>query len=248
MGPTRAGIISWTNSSFALYCQASLELTNKRHKVIGSHRYTRDRREQDEFHDIARYGRYLRAKTYSLGSSLEARHFFMAIKQRRSRRQVPVNPPVDKTKLREEFNSIRQSYELFSSKNYNVIFAPTRVIPKIFQETGRLREITFRAVGEGTNRATDIDEYDFYYHHLIVWDNDTDSVVGAYRLGKGREILSQYGVKGFYINSLFRMDKSFEPYLSESLGWEDHSLYRNIKGRHCHFFFCGRAALYLHLC
>jgi putative hemolysin len=98
-----------------------------------------------------------------------------------------------------------------------VIFAPTRVLPYIFEETCRLREITFRAVGEGTNRATDIDEYDFYYHHLIVWDNETDSVVGAYRLGKGKEILNQYGMKGFYINSLFRFDRSFEPYLSESL-------------------------------
>ena len=194
------------------------ELINKRHKVITVRIGTPVTvREQDEFHDIARYGRYLRARTYSLGSALEAKHFFMGVKKSRSRRQVPVNPPVDKTILREEFNSIRQSYELFSSKNYTVIFAPTRIIPNIFQETGRLREITFRAAGEGTNRATDIDEYDFYYHHLIVWDNDTDAVVGAYRLGKGREILSQYGVKGFYINSLFRMGRFFEPYLFESL-------------------------------
>ncbi len=194
------------------------ELINKRHKVI------RVRigkpvtvNEQNEFHDIARYGRYLRARTYSLGSGLEARPFYTGIRQRHNHSQVPVASPVDRTKLRDEFDSIRQSYELFSSKNFTVIFAPTRVIPNIFQETGRLREITFRAVGEGTNRATDIDEYDFYYHHLIVWDNNTDSVVGAYRLGKGREILSQYGMKGFYINSLFRMDRSFEPILSESL-------------------------------
>jgi putative hemolysin len=194
------------------------ELINKRHKVI------RVRigkpvtvREQDEFHDIAQYGRYLRARTYSLGSTLEARPFFMGSGQRRSRRQVPVAQAVDKLKLRDEFNSIRQSYELFSSKNYSIIFAPTRVIPYIFEEIGRLREITFRAVGEGTNRATDIDEYDFYFHHLVVWDNDTDAVVGAYRLGKGREILSQYGMQGFYINSLFRIDKSFKPYLSESI-------------------------------
>ena len=194
------------------------ELINKKHKVIMVRIGTPVTvREQDEFHDIARYGRYLRARTYSLGSALEARPFFMGSRQRRSHSQVPVAEPVDKTKMRDELSNIRQSYELFSSRNFTVIFAPTRVIPNIFQETGRLREITFRAVGEGTNRATDIDEYDFYYHHLIVWDNNTDSVVGAYRLGKGREILHQYGIKGFYINSLFRMDRSFEPILSESL-------------------------------
>ena len=194
------------------------ELFNKRHKII------RVRigkpvtvREQAEFHDIARYGRYLRARTYSLGSTLEARHFFPNLRQRRSKRQVPVADPVDKAKLRDEFNSVRQAHELFSSKNFSVLFAPTRVIPNIFREIGRLREMTFRAVGEGTNRATDIDEYDFYYHHLVIWDIDTDSVVGAYRLGKGKEILSQYGIKGFYINSLFRISKAFEPYLHESI-------------------------------
>ena len=77
--------------------------------------------------------------------------------------------------------------------------------------------MTFRAVGEGTNRATDIDEYDFYYDHLIVWDDEAGSLVGAYRIGKGKEILRQYGIKGFYINSLFRISKSFEPVLEESL-------------------------------
>lgn len=194
------------------------ELINKRHKVI-TVRIGKPVtvREQGEFHDIARYGRYLRARTYSLGSVLEARPFFTGFRQRRSGRQEPVAQAHDKMKLREEFNSIRQSHELFSSKNFSVIFAPTRIIPNIFQEIGRLREITFRAAGEGTNRATDIDEYDFYYHHLIVWDNETDSVVGAYRLGKGKEIMRQYGIKGFYINSLFRIKNSFEPYLSESL-------------------------------
>lgn len=194
------------------------ELFNKRHKII-SVRIGKPVtvKEQAEFHDIARYGRYLRARTYSLGSTLEARHFFLNLKHRRSKRQVPVAEAVDKTKLRDEFNNVRQSYELFSTRNFSVLFAPTRVIPNMVEEIGRLREITFRAVGEGTNRATDIDEYDFYYHHLVIWDSERDSVVGAYRLGKGKEILSQYGIKGFYINSLFRISRAFKPYLNESI-------------------------------
>lgn len=194
------------------------ELFNKRHKTV------RVRigkpvtvKEQAEFHDIARYGRYLRARTYSLGSILEAKRFFHSFNQRRSKSQAPVADPVDSTKLRDEFNGIRQSYELFSNKNYSVFFAPTHAIPNIFEEIGRLREITFRAVGEGTNRSSDIDEYDFYYHHLVVWDTDANTVVGAYRIGKGKEILSQYGIKGFYINSLFKIDKAFTPYLADAL-------------------------------
>lgn len=194
------------------------ELINKRHKVI------RVRigkpitvKEQAGLGDLARYGRYLRARTYSLGSSLEPRKFFANLKQKKIRKQEPVALPGDRGALREEVTAIRPSHELFSSKNYIVLFAPTRVIPNLINEIGRLREITFRAVGEGTNRAIDIDEYDFYYHHLIVWDDDAGALVGAYRIGKGKEILSQYGIKGFYINSLFRIRKSFAPVLAETL-------------------------------
>lgn len=194
------------------------EIINKKHKTI------RVRigkpvsvREQEEFTDIAQFSRYLRARTYSLGSALEAKPFFIESRHRRSRKQEPVAEPVDRMVLREEFNSIQQSNELFAARNYSVLFAPTRLIPNFIKEIGRLREITFRAVGEGTNRATDIDEYDFYYHHLIIWDRDTDSLIGAYRIGKGKEILNLYGMKGFYISSLFRIKKRFEPYLAEAL-------------------------------
>ncbi|HUW93005.1 MAG TPA: lysophospholipid acyltransferase family protein [Bacteroidales bacterium] len=174
-------------------------------------------REQSEFHDIARYGRYLRARTYSLGSTLEAKKFFQNRNERSSEKKVPVADPGDREQLRQEFLKVRQGHELFTSKNYSVIFASTHTIPHIFEEIGRLREITFRAAGEGTNRSTDVDEFDFYYHHLVVWDTDTDTVVGAYRIGKGKEILNQYGIKGFYISTLFRISNRFAPYLGESI-------------------------------
>lgn len=194
------------------------ELINKRHKIIKVRMgQVITVKEQAGFGDLARFGRYLRARTYSLGPGLEARPFFAGFRSRRIHRQEPVEPAVDREILRSEIDSIRHSCELFRSGNYSVLFAPTRSIPVMIREIGRLREITFRAVGEGTNRATDIDEYDFYYHHLVVWDDEAGALVGAYRIGKGNEILSQYGVKGFYINSLFRIDKAFEPVLAESL-------------------------------
>lgn len=194
------------------------EFINKRHKVIRV-RIGRaiSPAEQAGLGDTARYGRYLRARTYSLGSSLEAKPFFAGFMTRRSKQQEPVAAPSDSTALAAEIQGIRHNYELFAVKNFVVLFAPTRVIPNMIKEIGRLREITFRAVGEGTNRSADIDEYDFYYHHLIVWDEAAGALVGAYRIGKGREIISQYGIKGFYLNSLFRMRGSFEPVLAESL-------------------------------
>lgn len=86
-----------------------------------------------------------------------------------------------------------EDYLLFSMKNYTVYCAPTMKIPNILNEIGRLRELTFRAVGEGTNRSIDLDEFDLYYYHLFIWDNDTDRIVGAYRVGKGKDIIDRYG-------------------------------------------------------
>ena len=56
--------------------------------------------------------------------------------------------------------------------------------PKIMEEIGRLREITFRMAGGGTGKETDIDEYDIAetpYKQLIVWDPDSKEILGGYR-------------------------------------------------------------------
>jgi putative hemolysin len=194
------------------------ELVNKRNRIvkirIGSQVTPR---EQSKFKDIARYGRYLRARTYLLGSNLEAGKFFLRKMSREKTYAQPVIPPSPRHKLAEEFKKVRTEYELFSTGNYSVICAPTWVIPEIFNEIGRLRELTFREVGEGTNKSLDIDEYDIYYHHLFIWETAENRIVGAYRIGKGYDIAGIYGIKGFYINSLFKISKKFLPVLSESL-------------------------------
>jgi len=174
-------------------------------------------KEQAEFKDISHFGRYVRARVYSLGSALEIRKFFDKQPGRKKKKPEPVGEPLAPDLLAEEVNKVRSEFELFSTKNYSVICAPTVSIPKIFNEIGRLREATFREVGEGTNKSTDIDEYDFYYYHLFIWDNTAKKIVGAYRIGKGKEILALYGIKGFYINSLFKLKKKFAPVMSESI-------------------------------
>jgi len=117
----------------------------------------------------------------------------------------------------QDIESIREEYSLFSSDQFEVFCTPSIEIPHIMNELGRLREITFREVGEGTNRSMDLDEYDLYYNQLFVWDNVEKKIVGAYRVGKGQEILRRYGVKGFYLQSLFRMNRRFYPTLRQSL-------------------------------
>ncbi|MFZ5941410.1 MAG: GNAT family N-acyltransferase [Bacteroidota bacterium] len=173
-------------------------------------------KEQDAFADIDRYGRFLRAKTYALGSAIEVKKFFnpTLIPARR------VEPLIEAARTEEilcEIEKIRSEYLLFSSSNFDVFCTPSVEIPVIMNEIGRLREITFRGVGEGTNRSLDIDEYDLYYNQLFVWDNDEKKIVGAYRVGKGKEIIRKYGIKGFYIQSLFRISRKFIPVMQESL-------------------------------
>jgi putative hemolysin len=174
-------------------------------------------KEQSDFKDIALYGRYLRARTYSLSSSLEVRKFFNKQLEKKKLKAEPLANPVPSNILLEEFNRIRPDFELFATKNYSVVCAPTVRIPEIITEIGRLRELTFRKIGEGTNKSTDIDEYDFYFNHLFIWDTDANRIAGAYRIGKGKDILAIYGIKGFYINSLFRIKASFSSLLSQSL-------------------------------
>ncbi len=69
-----------------------------------------------------------------------------------------------------------------------------------------MRELTFREIGEGTNKALDLDKYDEYYKHLFLWDDINNKIAGAYRMGLGREIFKIYGVEGFYINELFKIE------------------------------------------
>lgn len=89
--------------------------------------------------------------------------------------------------------------------------------PALMREIGRLRELTFRKVGEGTGRKIDLDEFDAYYMHIVLWDPAALEVVGAYRLAAGDEVYGNLGMSGFYTSTLFRFSEEFEKYLPQSL-------------------------------
>ena len=123
--------------------------------------------------------------------------------------QVPVIEPVDESLLAEDMEALDQSYLLLSKRGYQVWCAPSKSIPHVFQEIARLREMTFRAAGEGTGFEVDRDEFDNYYLHLFIWRPETREVVGAYRIGLVDEVISHYGVEGLYSRSLFQFDEQF---------------------------------------
>jgi len=103
---------------------------------------------------------------------------------------------------------------LFENQEFSVYHAKAREIPDLLQEVGRLREITFRAAGEGTGNCIDLDRFDHYYTHLLLWSKTNRELVGAYRMGLTTEILPQMGVPGLYTSTLFR----FDPRLFGKLG------------------------------
>lgn len=161
---------------------------------------------------------FLRAKTYALGTGLEnekkifnPRKIFKIGK--RPKRIVDAIP----TELLEKEIGGLADFKVWTEKTYEVYICPTTNIPNVIKEIGRLREITFREVGEGTNKQIDLDEYDIYYRHLFIWDTETKMIVGAYRIGNGDEIFYSRGKRGFYIAELFKIKDQFYPILRTGL-------------------------------
>lgn len=125
--------------------------------------------------------------------------------------------PVPVERIEAEIAALPKENRLLSRNEFEVFFASKHQIPNVLLEIGRLREITFRLVGEGTNRAYDLDSYDDYYDQMFVWDNVNKQLLGGYRLGRGENIMKTHGKRGFYVNSLFNMDDEMEPVLSRTI-------------------------------
>ncbi len=172
-------------------------------------------KDQEGFENLDHYGRFLRAKTYALGTALEVKRDYFKRFQFPSKAKEIV-PSQDLNLLIQEIEK-NEEFKLFGQDSFSCYLAPSRSIPLILKEIGRLREITFREVGEGTNKPSDLDEYDIYYKHLFLWDHKEAKLVGAYRIGYGKEILQKFGRRGFYISSLFRLLKGIHPILEESI-------------------------------
>jgi putative hemolysin len=162
---------------------------------------------------------FLRARTYALGTGLEEEKKIFNPRNLFKIKKEPedVAPEINSAILEKEVEPLRENYRIWVEKNYEVFIVPTSTIPNIIRQIGRLREITFREVGEGTNKSVDLDEYDIYYHHLFIWDTEAKLIVGAYRIGLGDEIFYSQGKKGFYVAELFKIKEQFTPVLRKSL-------------------------------
>lgn len=177
--------------------------------------------EQNEHTTIEEFSEFLRKKTYMLSNAFEKSSKLLDAKKIIPKSQKPpqeIVKPANHDKIVAEIQELRKGdFRLLESKNYEVFLVNAEKIPNILHEIGRLREITFREVGEGTNKSIDIDNYDQYYHHMFLWDEETQAIAGAYRMGLGSEIFPKYGIGGFYLQELFRFETELHDMMYKSI-------------------------------
>lgn len=128
----------------------------------------------------------------------------------------PIAAPVKPELYRAEIASLKD-HLLFACGDYEVYLLRAAEAPNLMQELYRLREETFRAIGEGTGLPLDTDEYDTYYRQMILWNVPNGEITGAYRLGFGPEIMREKGIEGFYTASLFNYAPEIAPLLGKCM-------------------------------
>lgn len=159
-------------------------------------------------YDVPSLGRYLRNRCYALESEIQT-----ACKTPTQIYSTPVADPVSQEALCAEMEALQDKI-LFETGGYRCYRVMAHEAPLALKELARLREETFRAVGEGTGEAIDTDEYDTYYHHLILWHIEDRQIAGAYRIGYGPELMARpERIKAFYTASLFRFSDNCGPLL-----------------------------------
>lgn len=176
--------------------------------------------DQNEHGTLAAYSQFLRKKTYMLSNPFQKKNLMeqlpKSIKLPKQPKKI-AGPVLKETIEAEVAYLLANDKRLLESKNYEVYLASAARIPNILLEIGRLREITFRDVGEGSNNSLDIDDFDTHYHHMFLWDKEAKVIAGAYRMGLGSKIFAEHGIDGFYLQDLFRFEPELYDMMSKSI-------------------------------
>jgi putative hemolysin len=151
---------------------------------------------------------YLRWRTYLLARrSRPEKSWSVAVRSKISEKvQEPVAAAEPTEGLTEELDRLPGDRCLVENADLAVYLVKANETPRMLREIGRLREVTFRGAGEGTGKQLDLDRFDRYYWHVLLWHKTKRELVGAYRAGNTAEILAERGVNGLYTSTLFRYD------------------------------------------
>jgi putative hemolysin len=155
---------------------------------------------------------YLRWRTYLLAARAEYKaNMSLPIASRRGgpARVERVVPAIDSRLLLSDVRALHPAAVLAKSGELSACIASAKQIPNVLAEIARLRELAFRAAGEGTGNSSDSDTFDEHYLHLFVWHETRHEVVGAYRLAGTDRVTKQFGLRGLYTATLFRYGQKF---------------------------------------
>ena len=155
---------------------------------------------------------YLRCRSYALEANIPTQ----AVEKKVADLE-DIDAPTDLSLMLNELEAIREKAFLYSTSDYDCYLADYEDIPNLMHEIARLREETFRAIGEGTGKSLDQDEFDRHFKQMILWDKVKQKIAGCYRLGIGSEIIPKYGIKGFYVSTLVNFDEAFAEHLSNTI-------------------------------
>ena len=147
---------------------------------------------------------YLRSRSYALEANIPAK-----VAEKKEMKQAEIDKPTDLQLMLAELEAIHEKAFLYSASDYDCYLADYEDIPNLMHEIARLREEAFRAIGEGTGKSLDQDEFDTHFKHMILWDKAKQKIAGCYRLGIGSEIVPKFGLKGFYVSTLVNIDEKF---------------------------------------
>jgi len=194
------------------------ELLNKRNKVvevrIGN---TIDPSEIESIPDDAAAIRYMRLRTEILARRNSHLITDTPANVPPVTRPAQIAPAIRSEILAGEVARLPELCLMEETREFAVYLAEAPQIPHILQEIGRLREITFRATGEGTGEPLDLDAFDPHYLHLFLWHKEKQELAGAYRMGDVPRILARFGRKGLYTHSLFHFKRNFLEQLGPAL-------------------------------
>jgi putative hemolysin len=169
---------------------------------------------QERFLSDADALRWLRFRTFLNAGREEAFSKFNASMRKltldsNERAEVPLIDLIDPEALERELLALGESAKYISNDTYDIYIAQGHTLPLTMHEIGRLRELTFRAIGEGTGKAQDTDDFDNTYHQVILWHREKREIVGCYRLGLVDQLVEVSGLNALYTRTLFSFDEHF---------------------------------------
>jgi len=153
----------------------------------------------------------------NLQAKLLRKHTYMIGKHKAGifKSEKTISHPIDAKLLKNEFKDNILLGK--TTDNKHIYLVDYQHGPNIIKEIARLREITFRKVGEGTGKNLDYDTFDLYYKHIVLWNPEELDIIGAYRLGECAEIVKVYGKRGLYNSQQFEITENFDTFLQESI-------------------------------